>query len=280
MKLLSIIVPSYNSQDYLDRCLDTLIVGGPEVEVIVIDDGSTDRTAALAQTYVDRYPEIVSLVRKENGGHGSAVNLGLALATGVYYKVVDSDDWLDIEAYRRVLDLLRSQEKAGVCLDLLVVNYVYEYFYNGTRNVVNYSNVFPEGRLIGWEYLRKMRISQLMSMHSMIYRTALLRESGLLLPEHTFYVDGIVAYQPLPLVQRMMYLNADLYRYFIGRSDQSVNTANIIKRIDQHLRVTQIVLETYHLEQDVQNKHLRRYLYRYQSMLGQHLHRPFDPGRQ
>lgn len=264
MKLLSIAVPSFNSQDYLARCLDTLVTGGPEVEIIVVDDGSTDRTAELAFEYQSRFPDRIRVEQKANGGHGSAVNHGLKTATGLFFKVVDSDDWLDQGAYETVLTCLRTQKDQ---LDLLITNYVYEYFYNGSRHLVHYHNVFPQNECIGWEHARKFRVSQLLVMHSMIYRTSLLRECGLQLPEHTFYVDNIVAYQPLPYVDKMMYLDVDFYRYFIGRPDQSVNTVNIIRRIDQQIRVTGILTRLYHLETDIEDKRLRRYLYRYLSMM-------------
>ncbi len=267
MKLLSIAVPSYNSQDYLHRCLDTLVPGGEDVEIIVVDDGSTDQTAEIARQYITRYPGIVRLEQKPNGGHGSAVNRGLLVATGKYFKVVDSDDWLDADAYAKVLNCLRQQEAKDESLDMLITNYVYEYFYNGTRNNVQYRNALPQNRLFGWEHLRKFRISQLMLMHSMIIRSELLRECHLQLPEHTFYVDNIVAYLPLPLVRKVMYLDVDFYRYFIGRPDQSVNTANMIKRIDQQLRVTYLMLHFYHLDQDVADVNLRKYMHRYLSMM-------------
>lgn len=264
MKLLSIAVPSYNSQDYLHRCLDTLVTGGSEVEIIIVDDGSTDDTAAVAHKYQEEYPDIVRVISKENGGHGSAVNSGLAAANGQYFKVVDSDDWLNQEAYLAVLKCLREQNEP---LDLLITNYVYEYFYNGTSHTVHYRNVFPQQQLFGWEHARKFRVSQLLLMHSMIYRTELLRDCGLNLPEHTFYVDNVVAYQPLPYVKKMLYLDVDFYRYFIGRPDQSVNTVNMIKRIDQQIRVTNILIKSYHLEEGITDKPLRRYMYRYLSMM-------------
>lgn len=267
MKLLSIAVPSYNSEDYLHRCVDTLVLGGHEVEVIIVDDGSSDRTAEIAREYIARFPGIVSLEQKANGGHGSAVNRGLKVASGKYFKVVDSDDWLDADAYRRVLDCLRQQEAAGQSLDILITNYIYEYFYNGTRKNIRYSNAMPENKLISWKHLSKFRINQLLTMHSMIHRTELLRDCKLELPEHTFYVDNILAYQPLPLAKRIMYIDADFYRYFIGRPDQSVNTANMIKRIDQQLLVNKIMLQFYHLDRDVADLSLRKYMYRHLSMI-------------
>jgi glycosyltransferase involved in cell wall biosynthesis len=263
IKLLSIVVPSYNSQDYLRRCLDTVVQGGQEVEVIVVDDGSTDRTAEIAREYCRCCPEIVRLEQKENGGHGSAVNRGLEVATGTYFKVVDSDDWLDIPAYMMTLSMLRSIGP----VDLLITNYVYEYSYEGKRNFVRYRNIFPQGKVISWEQMQDFRISQLMLMHSMIYRTSFLRQSGLKLPEHTFYVDNLVAYLPLPEVRSLIYFDFDLYRYFIGRTDQSVNTQVMISRIDQQLSVTRMMIEAYDIFNDIQYKSLERYMLHYLSMM-------------
>ena len=220
IKLLSIVVPSYNSQDYLRHCLDTVVLGGQEVEVIVVDDGSTDSTAEIAREYCSRFPGIVRLEQKENGGHGSAVNRGLEVATGTYFKVVDSDDWLDTTDYRSVLSLLRSIGS----VDLLITNYVYEYSYNGKHKVMRYSNVFPQGKVITWDSMHRFHFDQLMLMHSLFYRTELLRECGLKLPEHTFYVDNLVAYLPLPYVKSLIYLDCSPYHYLIGRPGQSVNT--------------------------------------------------------
>lgn len=264
MKLLSIAVPAFNSQDYLERCLDTLVEGGSDVEIIVVDDGSTDNTAKIAYEYQKKYPEMILVERKENGGHGSAVNRGLSVASGVFFKVIDSDDWVDHDAFLSVLDCLRRGQKE---LDLLITNYVYEYFYNGTRHVVQYQNVFPQNIYFDWVHTNKFKVSQLLVMHSMIYRTDLLRKCGLKLPEHTFYVDNIVAYQPLPYVKNMMYLDVDFYRYFIGRPDQSVNTGNMIKRIDQQILVTKLLIRQYHLETDIENTNLRKYMYKYVSMI-------------
>lgn len=104
MKLLTITVPSYNSEAYLDRCMATLLPGGDEVEILIVDDGSTDRTAEIADEYERKYPNIVRAIHKENGGHGDAVTTGIRNATGLFFKVVDSDDSLAPEAYKQVLD--------------------------------------------------------------------------------------------------------------------------------------------------------------------------------
>lgn len=263
IKLLSIVVPSYNSQDYLRHCLDTVVLGGQEVEVIVVDDGSTDSTAEIAREYCSRFPEIVRLEQKENGGHGSAVNRGLEVATGTYFKVVDSDDWLDTSDYMSVLSLLRSIGS----VDLLITNYVYEYSYNSKHKVMRYNNVFPQGKVITWDSMRHFRIDQLMLMHSLFYRTNLLRECGLKLPEHTFYVDNLVAYLPLPNVKSLVYQDCSPYHYLIGRPGQSVNTQVMIKQIDQQLKVTRMMIEEFDLFKDIECEKLRRYMLFYLSMM-------------
>ena len=114
MKYITFAVPCYNSQDYMRRCVDSLLAGGRDVEIILINDGSSDDTGQIADEYQLRYPDIVRAVHKLNGGHGSGVNKGLELARGLYYKVVDSDDWLDAGAYRMLLDARNSGKASRI----------------------------------------------------------------------------------------------------------------------------------------------------------------------
>lgn len=127
MKLLSIAIPCYNSEQYMRKAIESLLIGGEDVEIIVVNDGSTkDNTAAVADEYAAKYPTIVKAIHKENGGHGSAVNAGIANASGLYFKVVDSDDWVKDDAYRKILDTLRRLLAEGTVLDMLVSNFVYD----------------------------------------------------------------------------------------------------------------------------------------------------------
>ena len=108
MKLLTVAIPCYNSESYMEHCINTLLTGGEEVEIIIVDDGSAkDRTGEIADRYAREYPTICRAIHQENGGHGEAVNTGLKNATGIFFKVVDSDDWVNEEAYVQVLDTLR-----------------------------------------------------------------------------------------------------------------------------------------------------------------------------
>lgn len=242
-KLLTIVVPCYNSAAYMHRSIDSLLPGGEEVEVIVVDDGSWDATGAIADEYAQRHPGIVRVVHQVNGGHGAAVNTGIAHANGRFIKIVDSDDWLDPEAYVEVLSTLRGFVDQGDDVDMLVSNFVYEKVDKRRKTAVRYINALPSDRVLTWDQVGRFRKSQYILMHSLIYRTELLRECGLVLPEHTFYVDNLYAFAPLPSVRRLYYLDVDLYRYYIGREDQSVNENVMISRVDQQLRINRAMME-------------------------------------
>ena len=244
MKLLSIAIPCYNSEAYMGKCIESLLVGGEEVEIIVVNDGSKDRTAQIAQEYVEKYPTIVKAVNKENGGHGSAVNAGLDNATGLFFKVVDSDDWVDADAYRKILDKLSELAGNRPVLDMMISNFVYEKEGVKHKKVMKYSShTLPKDRLFTWKEVGHFFKGQYILMHSVIFRTKMLKECGIRLPEHTFYVDNLFVFEPLPYVNNMYYLDVDFYRYFIGREDQSVNEKVMISRIDQQIRVNKRMMD-------------------------------------
>lgn len=262
MKLLSIAIPCYNSQDYMEHCIETLLPGGEDVEILIVDDGSKDRTAEIADSYAEKYPTIVKAIHQENGGHGEAVNTGIRNATGLYFKVVDSDDWVDQAAYEKILETLRELSGGSETLDMLVSNFVYEKEGAKHKKVMKYTGILPENQMFGWSDAKHFRKGRYILMHSVIYRTQLLRECGLELPKHTFYVDNIFVYVPLPYVKNMYYLNVDFYRYYIGREDQSVNENVMIRRIDQQIKVNKIMVEAVDIWK-LPNRKLRKYMFNY-----------------
>ena len=268
-KLITFAVPCYNSAAYMRHCIETLLTAGEQAEIILIDDGSVkDDTPAICDEYAARYPAIVRAIHQENGGHGEGVNQGIRNACGLYYKVVDSDDWLDTDALARVLAKLREFVDQKITLDLMICNYVYEHVEDNTHHTVRYTNVFPQDRLFTWKHTLPFRPDQNLLMHSVIYRTQVLRDCGMVLPKHTFYVDNIFVYQPLPFVNTMYYMNEDLYRYFIGRADQSVNEKVMVGRVDQQLRVTRYMIDCQDLNAlPPEQKKLRRYMLHYLSMM-------------
>lgn len=262
MQTLTIVIPSYNASAYLDRSMASLLPTADDVEIIIVDDGSTDDTAAIAHRYARQNPGVVSVISKPNGGHGSAINAGLAAANGAYLKVLDSDDWLDASALRALLQVLRRQRRNDQPLDLVVTNFVYEKQDKQHKHVMQYRSVLPTHGPVGWEDIGRFGRGQALLMHSLTYRTDVLRAAGLRLPEHTFYVDNLYAFAPLAHVRRLQYLDVDLYRYYIGREDQSVNERVMLGRVDQQLRVNRLMIEQLPKRDEVPDA-LFRYLTHY-----------------
>lgn len=266
MKYISFTIPCYNSEEYMDKAIESILKGGEDVEIIIVNDGSKDRTSEIAKQYEKAYPTIVKAIDKENGGHGDAVNTGLKHATGLYFKVVDSDDWVDEEALYKILNVLHEMVEKQKLVDMLVSNYVYEKVGIKHKKVIHYQNVMPENRVISWKDMGRFKLGQYILMHSVMYRTELLKMCGLELPKHTFYVDNIYVYYPLPNVKTFYYLNVNFYRYFIGRDGQSVNEQNMIKRIDQQLFVTKTMIDMYQMNK-IANKKLRNYMINYLAIM-------------
>lgn len=242
--IITFVVPCYNSEQYMKRCVDSLLdVASSGAEIVIVNDGSSDSTAEIADDYAHNHPDLIRVVHKENGGHGSGINAGLQVATGKYLKVVDSDDWLDREAGRQVIKHLLDLDARDQQVDLLVTNFVYEKSGKRMKRSVSYSRALPENVVFEWSEVRKFWTWQYLLMHSMTYRTDLLRSIDLHVPENSFYVDNYFAFVPLPWVRKMSYLNVDLYRYFIGRDDQSVNESVMIGRIDQQININLLMIE-------------------------------------
>lgn len=239
MKLISFVIPCYNSSEYMSHAVETILSGGEDVEIIIVNDGSKDNTLEIAKEYEVKYPSIVKAVDKENGGHGSGVNKGLELATGLYFKVVDSDDWVSKKSLKKVLNQIKVFVKEKQEVELIIANYVYEK--EGNQKVIRYLNL-PQNKIFCWNEMKKFKPGEYLLMHSVFFQTKFLKDIKLKLPEHTFYVDNIFVYYPLCKVKNMFYMNEDFYRYFIGREDQSVNESIMIKRIDQQIFVTKTML--------------------------------------
>lgn len=266
-KIVTFGIPCYNSAAYMDHCIQSILDGSnyaDDVEIIIVNDGSTkDNTPAKADEWAAKYPNIIKAVHQENGGHGMAVLAGLNNASGTFYKVVDSDDWLDEKELGVFLDRIRETEAAHARVDLFIANYIYDHTEDGTTNVVNYRRKLPENRVFGWSEIGHFRITQNLLMHALCYRTSILRDEGVPLPAHTFYVDNIYAWVPLPRCKRIYYMDIDLYHYFIGREDQSVNEKVMAGRIEQQRRITRIMMESYHLYDDIEVVQLRSYMVNY-----------------
>lgn len=263
MKILSVAIPCYNSEAYMRKCIESLLPGGEDIEILVVDDGSVkDRTAEIADEYQEKYPTIVKAIHQENGGHGEAVNTGIRNATGLYFKVVDSDDWVDSEVLLKILRKLKELVAGPETVDMFISNYVYDKVGQRRKKIMQYRSAMPTETVFTWDEMKSLRIGHYILMHSVIYRTGLLYECGLELPKHTFYVDNIFVFQPLPYVKKLHYLDEEFYHYFIGRDDQSVNEKVMISRIDQQIRVNKIMIDTM-AGLHINGKNLRKYMQSY-----------------
>ena len=226
MKLISFVVPSYNSQEYLHYALDSLICGGDEIEVLIIDDGSKDDTLKIAQEYEKKYPNIFKAVHQENKGHGGGINNGLSLAKGKYFKVLDSDDWVDQDSLKEILSFIRNNDEP----DLILANYVY---YQGRENkglTIKFNRYIEEKKVVTFDKVKPFLLHNNITLHSAIYKTSILKEAKVELPEHRSYEDNLFVYYPLPFVKKLVYINTPLYCYLIGREGQSMEQKNLVKK--------------------------------------------------
>lgn len=237
--LLSIVVPAYDAAAHLGRALDGL-EGLDEVEVVIVDDGSTDATGRIADEAAARH-RTFRVVHQENAGHGGAINAGVAAARGTYLKVLDADDRLDRASLRFVLTHLARLEREDDPVDVLVTDYVRDRVGRRPRTT-SFARDLPAGRAFGWHDVATIPRRRVLMMHALTYRTSVLREHRIALPEHTFYVDSLLVVLPLARARRLMYLPVPLYRYTLGRPGQSVDPAVMVSRVEQQVRVNHLAL--------------------------------------
>lgn len=246
MKILSVSIPCYNSASYMETCIESLLPGGDDIEILIVDDGSTkDNTLEIAQKYERQYPGIVRAIHQENAGHGGAVNKGISEATGVFFKNIDSDDWADTKVLLKIIGLLKDLEKSGAKIDLFLADYVFDREDSDKKTVMKLAGAFPQGRPFTWDEVGHLGQSQFIMMHSIIYRREVILASKTKLPEHAYYVDNIYAFQPLPFAKTVYYMGEALYHYRIGRADQSVNVQVQLKNIDQQIMVDKFMTDIY-----------------------------------
>lgn len=245
MIYLSIVVPSYNAEKYLDRCIPSLVVGGDDVEIIIVNDGSKDNTLKVANSYAERYSNI-KVIDKENGGHGSGINVALKVATGLYFKCVDADDWLDQESFKKLLEVIKDNHQKGVDPDLYLTNFVYNRLEDGTTSLDDFSKCYKPNQLLTWEDMAKhIKNEDFIMMHMFVYKLDILHQTKLELLEHTFYVDNQYVYEPLFYVKTIWFINIPLYQYFVGHADQSISYDNMAKNFSHEMRVYEHVVMKY-----------------------------------
>lgn len=243
MKVLSFVIPSYNSEHFLDKCIPSLLAPDcmDKIEAIIVNDGSKDATAEVAQRYCDRYPDVVRLISQENKGHGGALNTGCGAARGKYVKVVDSDDWVVTENLPKLIALLERCDS-----DVVLTHHHTIDISNGQ---IKCWRSYPEefGKAYSFEEIMSSwrSFDRSLTFHGITYRTAFYREHGHQLLEHVFYEDHEYATYPCCYAKSVTPFDLFLYEYRIGDVNQSVSNVNQVKRIGHTEAVLQRMMEEY-----------------------------------
>lgn len=258
MKLLSIVVCCYNSQEYMSTAIECLLKGGEDVEIIVVDDGSKDDTGKIADSYAIKYPSIVKVIHQENGGHGAGVQTGIEYATGQFFKIVDSDDWLEDDIYQLMLNKIRE---LGNQVDLFINDYSY-YPEKKKGTTIHFKDKIKLwNQVITWKDVKHFRLEQNLIIHSCIFKTSMLKEANLQIPTHTFYEDDYIVYAALRNVNKLCYVPKSLYCYYVGRAGQSVQKDVAIKRYKDYLKVAMACIKEFDIYDYKKDKYLFRILY-------------------
>lgn len=244
MKILSIVIPTYNVEGYLDRCIESLVYDDSildDLEILIVNDGSKDNSLLIAQKYEKLYPKTVKVIDKENGGHGSTINAGLKIATGKYFRVIDSDDWVNIDDFGRYVADLKKYD-----CDVVVTNYSREMIYSGETVKFEYSKEIEFGKIYEFDKFDLSKFGDdYLFMATSTFKTDILRKANVVLDEKTFYVDMEFILYPIPYIKDFVLLDYDVYRYFIGRPDQSVNINSYIRNRSHHEKVLRKLIAFY-----------------------------------
>jgi glycosyltransferase involved in cell wall biosynthesis len=235
-KLLTITVPSYNTEKYIDECLPYLIEEKiiEDVEILIVSDGSIDNTVAVAQVWADKYPASIRVIEKENGGHGSTINRGIQEATGKYFKVVDGDDWVKTENLVRLVNYLRWND-----VDLVNNPYFEHDEETHAETLMMELDIPAEKTHVHAEIIENIKIPP---MHTITYKTSILKDNNIQIDEKMFYVDVEYIIYPLPFVKKSVYLDFPVYVYRTNSGTQSMAIGNMVKNRKMHYTMLQHVL--------------------------------------
>lgn len=243
-KVLSIVVPAYNVERYIKKCLDSFVMVEHRnlLEVIVVNDGSTDQTGEIISAYCEQYPDLIKSITKENGGHGSAINAGMGLVSGTYFHVVDSDDWVDSEEMDRFLVFL-----SDIDVDLVANNFCI--VQDETYKVLEYRNCIDDEKKAKKKLTFDSVASEipLIRIHAMTVNTDFYRRHEIQIDSYRYYVDFEYTLFPIPYVETVAFYNHYVCQYRVGRNGQSVNIGSMQRNRENHMLVIHRLLEWYQL---------------------------------
>lgn len=241
-KILTVSVAAYNVEKYLKRTLESLIV--PEImdklEVLIVDDGSTDKTGEIAEKYVEKYPYTFIHIKKENGGWGSTINASIKVATGKYYKVLDGDDWFETDAIKEFIEKLERTD-----VDLVFNLYTKVYEFENRKELIE----------LPYPYNREFKVNEIKaySMPALTIKTDLIKNDKFHISENCFYTDVEYCVKCYALSENVYCLPINIYQYRLGRIEQSVSIESMLKRVSEHEKIVRTVLPIVYNEKKLQN---------------------------
>ncbi len=252
-KILTVVIPAYNVEKYIEKCLNSFINLEVlrDLEIIVVNDGSTDHTAEKVQPFCDKYPSSIQMITKENGGHGSGINCGIAHATGKYFKVVDGDDWVVTENLTNYIKVLKS-------IDADVVANNYFLVQDGTEKILEEREVAANKFHYNKEWGFAEAVAEpIIKIHAFTIKTEILKENAVKVDEKTFYEDAEYILYPIPFCKSVYYDATPIYMYRLGRNGQSVDMKSMVKRKSEHEKVLNSLLNYYRDHQFIQQYKLK-----------------------
>lgn len=237
-KLLSIVIPVFNIEQYIAKCIESFEKVNEKYyslfELIIVNDGSTDSSLQVIEKILEESSLKARIISKENGGHGSTINVGIKEAKGKYFKVIDGDDWVDVQSFETFLENLSK-----IDVDMIITNYTEQHIYNQTKKEISFSDKLEQDKVYHGIPFRRI------PMHAVTFKTAILKENNIQISEKIFYVDMEYTLLPLRYVNSYIYFNLNIYQYFLGRPDQSMNLNIMRQKSNHHDRVTKRILEYY-----------------------------------
>ena len=243
MKVLSLIVPSYNSEKFLDKCIlsfcDKTVLDA--LDIIIVNDGSTDATLDIAKQYCQKYPGSIRLISQENKGHGGALNTGFSAAVGKYLKPIDADDWIETQNLPALIDCLRNCES-----DVVLTHYrMVDISDDSITDMKSYPEKYGQAITIADLMLQWRNFYQATTFHGIAYHTAFYQKHNNALTEHVFYEDNEYATIPFCYAQTITPLDLCLYDYRVGDVNQSIAIGNQVKRLGHVKTVFSRMLHIY-----------------------------------
>ncbi len=246
-KILTVVVPTFNEEKYLRDNLEAFKIEEvmKDIEVLVINDGSTDGSLGIAREYEKSFPECYRVIEKENGGHGSCINAGIANASGEYFKVVDADDWVERDAFIGLIEELKRASS-----DIVYSGFLWAYESEGKKKENFKTKAEIKKPFKDVEYNKIYKLDDIadrlyMKMHNMTIKTAILRDNNIRIDEHCYYVDTEYITYPIPFANTISFIDSFVYYYRIGRKGQSVSIEKMQRNEKNYDKVLLSLLDIY-----------------------------------